>query len=212
MAAEAQELTQAEIHKLQKKREAVEKELQELCVERKILKKDLEKKQELVQVLKLRRDSYLEKEQRQREQSEEYKKRTTNLSTQILEEKLKQRKQRMEFQDQLEDLMTKHKNLAEFYNPKRLEEEILHMEEQKKELKQEEKEKLLKLKELEETEIRLREQGILTPEKFFLHSEEAACTVLKAELQAAEEKLMKFLGAMYSEMRSRPILQSTIFS
>ncbi|XP_073455854.1 synaptonemal complex central element protein 1-like isoform X2 [Aquarana catesbeiana] len=181
---------QKELQDLVKNRENVEEDLQGVRAERQNLQEELEKKQESVQVLKLRYDSYLEKEKRQREQLEDYKKRTTNLNTQILEEKLKQRKQRMAFQDQLEDLITKHKNLAEFYNPKMLEAEISRLEKQKNELIQENREKLTKLKEIEETEARLIEEGILTAENVFLRSEEAVCVVKMFEEENVLVKTM----------------------
>ncbi|XP_040180164.1 synaptonemal complex central element protein 1-like [Rana temporaria] len=190
IAFKALEEMQKELQDLVKYGENAEEELQGVRAERQNLQEELEKKQESVQVLKLRYDSYLEKEKRQRERSEDYKMRINNLKTQIQEEKLKQRKQRMRFEDQLENLMTKHRNLAEFYNPKRLEEEISRLEKQKNELIQEYREKLPKLKEIKETEARLIDDGILTPENVFLHSEEAVCVVKMFEEENALVKTM----------------------
>ncbi|XP_068105988.1 synaptonemal complex central element protein 1-like isoform X2 [Hyperolius riggenbachi] len=137
--------------------------------------------QETIRVLTLRRDNELEKEKRHQEQMEEHKKKIADLRTELTEEKLKQRKQRMELQDQLEDLMGKHKDLAAFYNPKRIEAEISHMEQLTKELIQEEKEKQRMLKEVEEKETELIQQGVLTPENVFLRSMEAACAITLCE-------------------------------
>ncbi|XP_075042218.1 synaptonemal complex central element protein 1-like isoform X2 [Mixophyes fleayi] len=177
MIQKAREQTEEERQELEKQRVAAQDELEKLHAEKIRLRDTLQKKQESVQVLKLQRDNQLEKEKRQQGQTEQSKKRIDDLATKIQEEKLKQRKQRMEFQDQLEDLMARHKALAEFYDSKRLTADICQMEERKKDLLGEEREKLAKLKEVNETQARLRAQGVLTPENLFLHSEEAASAI-----------------------------------
>ncbi|XP_040298087.1 synaptonemal complex central element protein 1 [Bufo bufo] len=180
----------AEKQELDKEIEAAQSELQKLYAEKASLKEILVKKQETIQILKLRREDQLKKEQKQQEQVEEIKKKIDNLANKMKEEKQKQRDQRMEFQEQMEDLMKKHKALAEFYDAKRLEAETDQMTERKNELLQEEKEKLAKLKELEESEAKLREEGVLTAENVFLHSEEAKCAIKLFEEENERAKVM----------------------
>ncbi|XP_069842046.1 synaptonemal complex central element protein 1-like isoform X1 [Dendropsophus ebraccatus] len=171
------EQTEAEKQELDKEIEAAQNQLQTLYTEKAALKETVEKKQETLQILKLRRDNQLKKEKKQQEEAEETRKRMEDLTSKYEEEKMKQRKQRMEFQKQMEEIIKKHKALAQLYDEKRLGAEIERMKEQKKELLQEEKEKMARLKELEETEAKLREEGVLTPEKLFLRSEEAICAI-----------------------------------
>ncbi|XP_056394486.1 synaptonemal complex central element protein 1 isoform X2 [Hyla sarda] len=182
------EQAEAEKQTLDQEIEAAQSELQNLYTEKAALKEIAVKKQETIQNLKLRRDKQLKKEKKQQEQAEETEKRMEDLTTKIEEEKMKQRKQRIEFQDQTEEMIKRHKNLAQFYDTKRLEAEIEGMKEQKRKLLQEEKVKLTKLKELEETEAKLRADGVLTSENLFLRSEQATCTI---ELFEEENKCAK---------------------
>ncbi|XP_073496483.1 synaptonemal complex central element protein 1-like isoform X3 [Phyllobates terribilis] len=190
MVQKDREQSEAEKQELDKEIEAEERELQKLYAEKTALKETLLKKQETVRLLKLKRDNQLKKEKKMLEQAEESKKRIDDLTTKIKEEKLKQRKQRIEFQDQMEDLMKQHKALAKFYDAKRLGAETDEMKERKKELLLEEKEKSAKLQELEETEADLREKGVLTSENLFLRSEQATCAIKLFEEENNRSKVM----------------------
>ncbi|XP_063792122.1 synaptonemal complex central element protein 1 isoform X2 [Pseudophryne corroboree] len=204
MIQKAGEQTEAESKDLEQQKAAVQDEMEKVHAEKVRLREVLQKKQENIQILKLQRDNLLEKEKRLQEQTEETKKKIDDLATKIQQEKLKQRKQRMEFQDHLEDLMTKHKSLAEFYNSKRLAAEIPQMEERKKELLEEEREKVSKLKEVQETEDRLRAQGVLTAETLFLHSEEAACAVkLFQEENTRAKSMLETVTACHTDLLNK---------
>ncbi|XP_075691070.1 synaptonemal complex central element protein 1-like isoform X2 [Rhinoderma darwinii] len=190
MVQKDQEETEAEKMELDKEIEAVQGELQKLYAEKAALKEIVVKKQETIRILKLRRETQLKKEKKQNEQVEETKKKIDDLTTKVKEEKLKQRKQRMEFQEQMEDVMKKHKALAQFYDAKKLGAEIDQMNERKKDLLIEEKDKFAKLKELEETEAKLREEGVLTSENLFLRSEQASCAIKLFEEENNRAKVM----------------------
>ncbi|XP_069611629.1 synaptonemal complex central element protein 1-like [Ranitomeya imitator] len=190
MVQKDREQSEAEKQELDKEIEAEERELQKLHAEKMALKETLVKKQETIQLLKLKRDNQLKKEKKMQEQAEESKKRIDDLTTKIKEEKQKQRKQRIEFQEQMEDLMKQHKALAKFYDAKRLGAETDEMKQQKNQLLLEEKEKSAELKKLEETEVKLREEGVLTAENLFLRSEPATCAVKLFEEENNRAKVM----------------------
>ncbi|XP_073397369.1 synaptonemal complex central element protein 1-like [Dendrobates tinctorius] len=190
MVQKDREQSEAEKQELDKEIEAEERELQKLYAEKTALKETLVKKQEIVRLLKIKRDSQLKKGKKIQEQAEESKKRIDDLTTKIKEEKQKQRKQRIEFQEQMEDLMKQHKVLAKFYDAKRLGVETDEMKIRKKELLLEEKQKLAKLKKLEETEAQLRQEGVLTTENLFLRSEQATWAIKLFEEENNRAKVM----------------------
>ncbi|KAM3912075.1 synaptonemal complex central element protein 1-like [Leptodactylus fuscus] len=211
-AQKDKEQIEIEQQELEKEIKAAQSELHKLNAEKRSKKEILMKKQETIEILKLRRENQLKKEKnnliawfwcRQQEQIEEAKIRIEDLTNKIKEEKLMQRQQRMEFQEQMEDLMKKHKALGEFYDAKRIGVEIEQMKERKMELLQEEKEKLAKLQELEETEVRLRKEGVLTSENLFLRSEEATRTLklFEDENTRAKDMLEK------ARVRHREVLE-----
>ncbi|CAN2389185.1 hypothetical protein PRIEUP_LOCUS4517 [Pristimantis euphronides] len=190
MVQKEREETEVEKKELDKEIEVAKSELQKLYAEKATLKETVVKKQETLQILKQQRDNQLKKEKKQQEQVEETQKRIDDLTTKIKEEKLKQRKHRMKFQEQMEDFMKKHKALAQFYDAKKLEAETEEMKEKMQELLLEEKEKLAKLKELEETEAKLKEEGVLSSENLFLRSEEAMYTIKLFEKENENAKAM----------------------
>ncbi|XP_077140271.1 synaptonemal complex central element protein 1-like [Ranitomeya variabilis] len=190
MVQKDREQSEAEKQELDKEIDAKERELQKLHAEKTALKETLVKKQETIQLLKLKRDNQLKKEKKMQEQAEESKKRIDDLTTKIKEEKQKQRKQRIEFQEQMEDLMKQHKALAKFYDAKRLGAETDEMKQRINQLLLEEKEKSAKLKKLEETKVKLREEGVLTAENLFLRSEQATCAIKLFEEENNRAKVM----------------------
>ncbi|MBZ3871136.1 Synaptonemal complex central element protein 1, partial [Sciurus carolinensis] len=116
---------------------------------------------------------------------QECKERISTLNSQIEEEKNKQRQLRLDFEEQLEDLMGQHKDLWEFHRPEQLAREICALDSSKEQLLKEEK--LVEVK-LEDVKHRLcslcRPEGPSTlNEGLFLRSQEAAAAVLKEELE-----------------------------
>ncbi|XP_053551399.1 synaptonemal complex central element protein 1-like [Bombina bombina] len=95
--------------------EAAQRDLDKLDAEELHLDELLNKKQDTLQMLQLQCDKNGAENQRQQQLSEECKQRIEDLVSKIQEEKLKHRKQRMEFEKALEELMEKHKGLWEFH-------------------------------------------------------------------------------------------------
>ncbi|XP_037687561.1 synaptonemal complex central element protein 1-like [Choloepus didactylus] len=124
---------------------------------------------------------------------EDCKERISALDSQIAEEKKKQRQLRLDFEEQLEELMRQHKDLSEFHRPERLVREIGTLDSSKEQLLKEER--LVQAK-LEDVKHRLRSlcgaKGPATiTEGLFLRSQEAAAAMqlFKEENQKAEELL-----------------------
>lgn len=203
MLQKVHEKSEAEQKELDKELAAKQSDLQTLLVEKASLREEAMQKQETIRILKLQHEHQIKKEKRQQEQVEGTMKRIDDMTTRIKEEKMKQRQQRIEYQEQLEDMMKKHKALAKLYNPKRLGAEIEQMKEQKKELLQKQQETLAKLKELEETETKLREEGVLTSENLFLRSEQAACAIkLLEEENENAKRMLEDVTARHTEALS----------
>ncbi|CAH2285957.1 synaptonemal complex central element 1 isoform X1 [Pelobates cultripes] len=177
-------------HKMQY--DAMTKELDELNGENKHLQELLDKKQETLSILQLSSDKKMSDNQRQQQLSETHNERIESLTSKIQEEKLKRRKQRMELENQLEELIRKHKSLCELHNDKRLVLEISQMEESKKQLLIEESEEKNKLAEVVHAAEQLRKDGAApTAEDIFLRSAEAmsAQCLLQEENASAQAKL-----------------------
>uniref|UniRef100_A0A8C0Z260 Synaptonemal complex central element protein 1 n=1 Tax=Canis lupus familiaris TaxID=9615 RepID=A0A8C0Z260_CANLF len=110
---------------------------------------------------------------------QECKERISALNSQIEEEKNKQRQLRLDFEEQLEDLMGQHKDLWKFHGPEQMAREIDTLDSSKEHLLKEEK--LVEAK-LEDVKHRLCSQfgadGCSTiAEGLFLRSQEAAAAV-----------------------------------
>uniref|UniRef100_A0A4X1SZ82 Synaptonemal complex central element protein 1 n=1 Tax=Sus scrofa TaxID=9823 RepID=A0A4X1SZ82_PIG len=133
--------------------------------------------------------------QRKQTMLQECKERISALNSQIEEEKNKQRKLRLDFEEQLEDLMGQHKDLWEFHKPEQLALEIDALDSNKEQLLKEEK--LVEAK-LEDVKHRLCSQfgakGCSTiTEGLFLRSQEAAAVVHLFEEE--NRKAQELLGA-----------------
>uniref|UniRef100_A0A8C5QEQ9 Uncharacterized protein n=1 Tax=Leptobrachium leishanense TaxID=445787 RepID=A0A8C5QEQ9_9ANUR len=191
--------------------EGVMEELEKLNVDRQQVAELYGKKQETLRVLQLQCDETVSYDQRQQQLSGTSKDRIENLTTQKQEEKLKQRKQRLEFEKQLDDLMQKHKSLWEFHNEKRLILETIHMEERRASLLIEENEEKYKLAEVLQAAEALRsEDAARSAEDTFLRSEEAGTALRlfqeenvwsKAKMAAASERYAPVLQD-YSRWRN----------
>ncbi|EFB28055.1 hypothetical protein PANDA_018774, partial [Ailuropoda melanoleuca] len=124
---------------------------------------------------------------------QECKERISALNSQIEEEKNKQRQLRLDFEEQLEDLMGQHKDLWKFHRPEQMAREIGTLDSSKEQLLKEEK--LVEAK-LEDVKHRLCSQfgagGCSTiAEGLFLRSQEAAAAVhlFEEENRKAQELL-----------------------
>nr|XP_014347178.1 PREDICTED: synaptonemal complex central element protein 1 isoform X2 [Latimeria chalumnae] len=166
-----------ELCEARKCREALQKELDKLSAESFHLEEIYNKKKETLQLLQFQ---YKEREneiKRQLNHSEGCKQRVEQITSQIQEEKLKRRKQRMEFEMQLEELMEKHKSTWEFHNTESLKKEICNIENAKQQFLSEEKMLQQKLQNLEKEINSLRHAGVaFNEEDVFLRSQQAAVT------------------------------------
>nr|KAF6459177.1 synaptonemal complex central element protein 1 [Rousettus aegyptiacus] len=117
--------------------------------------------------------------QRKQAMLQECKERISSLNSQIEEERNRQRKLRLDFEEQLEELMSQHKDLWECHKPEHLAREIGTLNSSKEQLLKEEK--LVEAK-LEDVKHHLRSQfGVKgysdITEGLFLRSPEAACAM-----------------------------------
>ncbi|XP_036907173.1 synaptonemal complex central element protein 1 isoform X2 [Sturnira hondurensis] len=173
--------------------EALQKELDSLSGEKVRLKETLSKKQETLRTLRLHCQEKESEAQRKQTLLQEYKERISVLNSEIEEEKCKQRQLRLDFEEQLEDLMGQHKDLWEFHRPEQLAREIGTLDSSKEQLLKEEK--LVEAK-LEDVKHRLCSQfgakgcSAIT-EGLFLRSKEAAAAVhlFEEENRRAQELL-----------------------
>uniref|UniRef100_A0A8D1EL88 Synaptonemal complex central element protein 1 n=1 Tax=Sus scrofa TaxID=9823 RepID=A0A8D1EL88_PIG len=175
--------------------ETLQKELDSLSGEKVRLKEILSKKQETLRILRLHCQEKESEAQRKQTMLQECKERISALNSQIEEEKNKQRKLRLDFEEQLEDLMGQHKDLWEFHKPEQLALEIDALDSNKEQLLKEEK--LVEAK-LEDVKHRLCSQfgakGCSTiTEGLFLRSQEAAAVVHLFEEE--NRKAQELLGA-----------------
>ncbi|KAJ8776791.1 hypothetical protein J1605_015126 [Eschrichtius robustus] len=154
-----------------------------------------EVQQETLRILRLHCQEKESETQRKHTMLQECKERISALNSQIEQEKNKQRQLRLDFEEQLEDLMGQHKDLWEFHKPEQLALEIGALDSSKGQLLKEEK--LVEAK-LEDVKHRLCSQfgakgcSAIT-EGLFLRSEEAAAVVHLFEEE--NEKAQEFLEA-----------------
>ncbi|XP_074056580.1 synaptonemal complex central element protein 1-like [Macrotis lagotis] len=198
---QAQKISDEELRKRQAEKETLKKELDELHVEETHLKEILSMKQETLYVLQQHYREQEKKRLRQRAISQDCIRRIEDLNSHIEEEKLRRRKQRMEFGQHLEELMEKHKALWELHTPERLTQEINNMASSKEQLL---KEEMLILEKLESIEKQL--AGLPHPqartealaadsESSFLCSEEA--TVATYLFEEENKKALQYLEAAF---------------
>nr|XP_006977241.2 synaptonemal complex central element protein 1 isoform X1 [Peromyscus maniculatus bairdii] len=173
--------------------DSLQKDLDSLHEEKVRLKDILNKKQESLRMFRLQCQEKESETQRKHSVLQECKERISFLNSQIDNEKGKLRKLRLEFEQQLEALMSQHKDLSEFHKPEHLEEEICALDSSKEQLLKEEK--LIEVK-LEDVKHRLStlcgpEGSSNLTEGLFLRSHEAAAAMqlFKEENKKAEELL-----------------------
>ncbi|XP_027241316.2 synaptonemal complex central element protein 1 [Cricetulus griseus] len=172
--------------------DTLQKDLDSLHEEKVRLKDILNKKQEALRIIRLQCQEKECEAQRKHSMLQECKERISFLNSQMDKEKEKLRQMRLDFEEQLEGLMSQHKDLLEFHKPEHLAKETCALDSSKEQLLKEEK--LIEVK-LEDVKHRLSalcgpESSTLN-EKLFLRSHEAAATMLlfKEENKKAEELL-----------------------
>ncbi|XP_036596588.1 synaptonemal complex central element protein 1-like [Trichosurus vulpecula] len=194
---QAKKIANKELCDSQARRQSLQKELDEVSLEETRLKEILSEKQETLKILHLHCQEKETEAVRQQAVCEGYKKRIRELNSKIQEEKLKKRNQRMEFGEQLEEMMEKNKTLWEFHKADKLSQEISNINNSKEQLLMEERltqEKLdsvqKQLDMLTQTEAKT-EATAVTSVDAFLCSEEAAAAVqlFKEENKKATEFL-----------------------
>ncbi|XP_058527398.1 synaptonemal complex central element protein 1 isoform X2 [Ochotona princeps] len=173
--------------------EALQKELDSLHGEKVRVKEILSKKQETLRILRLHCQEKRSEAQRKHTMLQEYKERIFVLNSQIEEEKNKQRQLRLNFEEQLEDLMDQHKGLWESHRPERLAREICALDSSKEQLLKEEKLVEVKLQDVKHRLCLLcgAEGPSTIAEGLFLRSQEAVAAVqlFQEENRKAEELL-----------------------
>ncbi|XP_069914358.1 synaptonemal complex central element protein 1 isoform X3 [Oryctolagus cuniculus] len=114
--------------------EALQKELDVLHGEKARVQEILNKKQETLRILRLHCQEKESEAQRKHTLLQEYKERIFVLTSQIEDEKNKQRQLRLNFEEQLEELMGQHKDLWESHRPERLARELCTLDSSKEQL------------------------------------------------------------------------------
>ncbi|XP_043453925.1 synaptonemal complex central element protein 1 isoform X2 [Prionailurus bengalensis] len=181
--------------------EALQKEMDSLSGEEVRLKETLNKKQETLRILRLHCQEKESEAQRKQTMLQECKERISALNSQIEDEKNKQRQLRLDFEEQLEDLMGQHKDLWEFHRPEQMAQEIGALDSSKEQLLREEK--LVEAK-LEDVKHRLCSQFgadgcSTTAEGLFLRSQEAAAAVLMFEEENRKAQELLEAAAQHHE-------------
>ncbi|XP_043830477.1 synaptonemal complex central element protein 1-like [Dromiciops gliroides] len=196
---QAKKIANKELCETQAHRQSLQKQLDELSLEETQLKEILSKKQETLRMLHLQCQEKETEALRKQAVSEGCKKRINELSSKIQEEKLKKRNQRMEFGQQLEEMVEKHKTLWEFHKVDKLSQEMSNINNNKEQLLMEERLTLKKLESIQKQLDRLTppeaktEAVAVTSIDAFLCSEEAAAAVQLFEEE--NKKATEFLEA-----------------
>ncbi|XP_077619035.1 synaptonemal complex central element protein 1 isoform X2 [Crocuta crocuta] len=186
--------------------EALQKEMDSLSGDKVRLKEILNKKQETLRILRLHCQEKESEAQRKQTILQDCKERISALNSQIEEEKNKQRQLRLDFEEQLEDLMGQHKDLWEFHRPEQMAQEIGALDSSKEQLLKEEK--LMEAK-LEDVKHRLCSQfgadGCSTiAEGLFLRSQEAAAAVhLFDEENRKAQELLETAAQRHEQLQQR---------
>ncbi|XP_020836179.1 synaptonemal complex central element protein 1-like, partial [Phascolarctos cinereus] len=192
---QAKKIANKELCETQAHRQSLQKELDEMSLEETQLKEILSKKQETLRILRLHCQEKETEVVRQQAVFEGYQKRITELNSKIQEGKLKKRNQRMEFGQQLEEMMEKNKTVWEFHKTAKLSQEISKVNNNNKEqllieerLTQEKLDSIQKqLDRLTQPEAKT-EATAVTSVDAFLCSEEAAAAMRASQLFEEENK------------------------
>ncbi|XP_051865085.1 synaptonemal complex central element protein 1-like isoform X2 [Pristis pectinata] len=204
---EEKQVSDAELKKLQARQSAMEKDLDELNHEIFCLEATCNKKEATLKRLQFQYEQGQAQTERQLKGSNESKQRIQALVSQIEDEKLQRRKERKAFEQQLEELIKKHKWTAEFYTPPRLQLEMRNIENSKQQLLSEEHVTKEKLNTLDKELNSLQQQGAAGDEVIFLHSKEAKLThqLFEEENRAAKAALRE-MTQQCSKLQQEPEL------
>ncbi|XP_069785208.1 synaptonemal complex central element protein 1-like isoform X2 [Narcine bancroftii] len=193
----------AEEKKMELEIEEIVKKTKILIEEKQVSDEELKRLQEHQSAMEKDRDkSTLKRLQFQHEQSYaqseremkgrgETKQKIEALRAQIKDEKLKRRKEKVAFEQQLEELIRKHQWTAEFYTPARLQLEMRDIMNSKQRLLSEEHTTKEKLNTIDKELNSLQQRGAASDEVIFLHSKEAKAThqLLEEENEAVKATL-----------------------
>ncbi|XP_044287197.1 synaptonemal complex central element protein 1-like [Varanus komodoensis] len=170
---QAKKIISEEFSEANKHSNALQRELEKLHAEKSTLEEILNKKKEAWKIMQLHCEETKTEMQRQQKLNSECKQNIEELATKIHEEKLKQSKQRSKFQQQLDELIEKHKSLWDLYGK---EKSVADLRDSKECLLNEEKLIQEKLAHVQE-ELDLLNQSALTEERKLLKSQQAAATL-----------------------------------
>ncbi|XP_061477722.1 synaptonemal complex central element protein 1 [Rhineura floridana] len=178
----SEELSEANEHS-----KTLQRELEKLNAEKSSLEEIWNEKKATRQIMQLHCEETEKEMQRQQKLNLECKQRTEELTAKIQEERLKQRGQRLEFEQLLDELMEKHKSLWELYAN---EKPVADMRERKESLLSEEKMIQEKLANTQD-ELDFLSQSAFGEERKFLKSQEAvtALQLFQEENKKANEYL-----------------------
>ncbi|KAJ6655363.1 hypothetical protein lerEdw1_005555, partial [Lerista edwardsae] len=200
------------INKLQQAKKILSKELAEANEQMKALQRELEKlnneklslediwnkKKEARRIMQLHCNEIETEIQREEKLNLKNKKKIEELTAKIQEEKVKQRRQRLQFEQLLDELMEKHKNLWELHTK---EKPMADMRAKKERLLTEEKLIQRKLAHVQD-EIDLLKQSAFIEERKFLKSREAA-----SALELFQEENQKAKGYLETATKHNSALQ-----
>ncbi|XP_067320406.1 synaptonemal complex central element protein 1-like [Anolis sagrei] len=189
---QAKKLLSEELSKANEHSKSLQRELEKLNAEKSSLEEIWNEKKETRKVLQFHCEETEIKRQWQQKLNRECKQRIEAVTAKIQAEKRKQSKQRMEFEQLLEELMEKHKRLWELYSR---DQPVADMKESKERLLKEEKMLQEKLTSIQD-ELDLLTQTTLSEERNFLKSKEAV-----AALELFEEENKKAIE--YLELASK---------
>ncbi|KAL0962061.1 hypothetical protein UPYG_G00335200 [Umbra pygmaea] len=139
-----------EVKKAQSLRDSLQEELDALQTQSYQLEGVQKEKEELCRILQFQCEELEQDSTRQRQQNRRCEEIIERFRCQIQETKLKQRKQRMKFENQVQQLMEQHKSLHSLFSPDRLPSEIETVTNTKMQLLKAEQLKLSQLCQLEE--------------------------------------------------------------
>ncbi|XP_029414549.1 synaptonemal complex central element protein 1 isoform X1 [Nannospalax galili] len=186
--------------------DTLQKELDSLHEEKVRMKEILSKKQETLRIIRLHCQEKDNEAQRKHSLLQECKERISGLNSKIDHEKDKLRHLRLDFEKQLEALMSQHKDLWEFHKPGQLATEMCALDSSKEQLLKEEK--LIEVK-LEDVKHRLYalcgpEGPSTLTEGLFLHSQEAAAAMqLFEEENKKAEELLEAAAHHHQQLQQR---------
>uniref|UniRef100_A0A5F8H3H5 Uncharacterized protein n=1 Tax=Monodelphis domestica TaxID=13616 RepID=A0A5F8H3H5_MONDO len=112
---QAHKIAKEELWEIEAKKEALKKELDELTSEETHLEELLKSKQESLRILQQHNREKESKMLRKQAMAQDSLQKITELNSKIQEDKVKKKKLRMEFEQQLEELMEQHKTLWELH-------------------------------------------------------------------------------------------------